>query len=160
MEENNAMFELERSVDGYTFTTIAQIKGAGNSNRIQSYQWKDLNLQPTIYYYRIKQIDFNGKYSYSAIRSVNLAENKVMAVNEVYPNPFRNDIHIGLTLGNEEKVTVQIANLNGKSVLNSKSQLLGAGDHVVDVDAQQLTAGVYIITVSTQTESFTYKLVK
>lgn len=159
-EENNESFELQRSSNGIQFTPIAQLKGAGNSNTLKSYQWKDLNLQPGIYYYRIKQIDFDGKFSYSEIRSVNLGTDEQLTVNEVYPNPFRNDVHVSLHLLHDETVKVAISDLNGKTVLSLQPQQLGVGEHEVNVNTQSLPAGVYMITVSTQTESYTYKLIK
>lgn len=75
-EINNDKFEIERSLDGTDFIKIDELKGQGNSSIINSYAYPDniAGINTTILYYRIKQLDFNGKYTYSEIRKVILSE--------------------------------------------------------------------------------------
>jgi hypothetical protein len=69
-ETNNDYFTIERSGDGPSFDAIGEIKGAGNSTEEKHYEFTDENPLPGINYYRIKQTDYDGQYSYSEIRSV------------------------------------------------------------------------------------------
>ncbi|MBL0100798.1 MAG: hypothetical protein IPP49_12800 [Saprospiraceae bacterium] len=69
-ETNNDYFTIERSGDGVAYEAIGQIKGAGNSSKEISYEFVDEKPLSGINYYRIKQTDFDGQYSYSDIRSV------------------------------------------------------------------------------------------
>ena len=66
-EMNNAYFTVERSVDGKYFETLIHANGAGISTEIKSYSFTDKNFQMGINYYRLRQTDFNGEYSFSEI---------------------------------------------------------------------------------------------
>src|SRR5690606_2258767 len=65
MEENNAYFSIEKSIDGNEFYSIGAVDGAGNSSSLQNYQFHDNTEIGKITYYRIKQVDLDGKYEYS-----------------------------------------------------------------------------------------------
>ncbi|MFN0202461.1 MAG: hypothetical protein ACKVTZ_13130, partial [Bacteroidia bacterium] len=70
-EKNNDYFEVEHSVDARSFSPIGQVKGAGNSTTLQKYEYKYNEASFGLSYYRIKQVDFDGKVSYSEITKVN-----------------------------------------------------------------------------------------
>jgi len=96
-ESINAFFTIQRSV-GKGFSDIGEIPGQGNSSRINSYQFKD--HFPTIgkNYYRIKQVDINGAFSYSPVIELNWSEVNQLFVSSLYPNPSQNQIHTDLAL--------------------------------------------------------------
>lgn len=123
-ELNNQGFEIQRSSDAVNFETLDFIKGTGNSNTIQSYIYFDKSPQK-VNYYRLKQIDFNGKFEYSNIIS---SESQIEEV-VVYPNPFDTE----LTLS--ESVT------NAK-LYNSKGELVLEGNKL---DVNQISTGVYYL---------------
>ena len=76
-EINNREFDVERSTDGSTWTIIGLVPGNGNSTQENMYAYNDLNVVPGIpYYYRLKQIDFNGNYQYPSLSRLNF-ENKL-----------------------------------------------------------------------------------
>lgn len=91
-EINNDYFVVEKSIDGESFIEIGNVKGAGNSNSLLEYSFvsDEINNQTT--YYRLKQVDFNGEYSYSNT-IVNKCENKNF---DIYPNPATNRLNINL----------------------------------------------------------------
>jgi len=70
-EKNNDYFTLERSVDGKKWVTIYTIRGVGNTNTIHEYNYTDKEKYPEYLYYRLKQNDFDGNFSYSKVISVN-----------------------------------------------------------------------------------------
>ncbi len=79
-EQNNDYFTIEHSVNGVYFDEIANINGAGNSNKIISYEFIDNNSQ-SVSYYRLKQTDYDGKYTYSEIIIVNRSSKDVSIIN-------------------------------------------------------------------------------
>lgn len=69
-EINNDYFTIEKSYDGYVFRVIDHLEGAGYSTHELYYEYHDYNLQPFITYYRLKQTDYDGKYKYADIISI------------------------------------------------------------------------------------------
>ncbi|MFK7947613.1 MAG: T9SS type A sorting domain-containing protein [Saprospiraceae bacterium] len=92
-EINNKGFWLQRSTNGVDFENLTWIDGQGNSTEIHTYQYLDKNIVPnTIYYYRLKQIDFDESYDYSNI--VNAHINATLGGIVIYPNPIRDNLII------------------------------------------------------------------
>lgn len=158
-EINNAYFEIQRSTDGKNFEAINKVIGAGNSNMLTSYTYEDANLQPRVYYYRLKQVDFDGAFAYSPIRTVNLTGENEMSLNQVYPNPFNNELNLNIDALKTEQVQVKLIDMNGAEVFAQSFQL-NAGSNILSSNVAHLPSGVYIAQVSTATELFTYKLIK
>ncbi len=90
-EINNDFFTLESSFDGINYKEVDRIDGAGNSNELLIYQTKDLFPYKGITYYRLKQTDFNGEYSYSKIISIDTKKENSLSF---YPNPSNNNLSI------------------------------------------------------------------
>lgn len=86
-EDNNDRFIIERSGDGQLFEPIASVKGKGNSLKSETYSFADTGILSGVYYYRLKQVDFDGKVFYSAVRSVFLPFANTGIT--VFPNPAR-----------------------------------------------------------------------
>jgi hypothetical protein len=74
-EINNDRFEIERSSNGITFGKIGQVAGAGNSIILLNYNYTDANPFKGTNYYRLRQVDIDGKFNYSSIRTVNFKGN-------------------------------------------------------------------------------------
>lgn len=120
-EWDNSHFEIERSINGISsWETIAQISGAGYSDRLLNYNYTDSNLPASggNIYYRLKQVDFNGEGKYSETRSINLEAINSKGTWTSYPNPSvkGQTIHIDLlnkdSYSNEE-IFLQISNVMG-----------------------------------------------
>ncbi|MES2779923.1 MAG: alkaline phosphatase PhoX [Bacteroidota bacterium] len=158
-ETNNAYFEIQRSTDGKNFESINKVNGAGNSNILHSYTYEDANLQPRVYYYRLKQVDFNGAYAYSHTRTVNLTTENELSLNQVYPNPFSNELNISIDALKTEMVQLKLVDMNGAEVFVQSFQL-NTGSNILSSNVAHLPSGIYIAQISTATEIFTYKLVK
>ena len=104
-ENNNDFFILERSTDAKNWVEIQKTDGAGNSNFEINYSFHDTRVQKGIMYYRLKQVDFDGNFSYSEIESVtgcsaNESENALT----VYPNPGNGFVSLAFT-GNTDNIT-------------------------------------------------------
>lgn len=88
-ETNNDYFIVEKSINGEIFDAIATIQGAGNSNYIRSYNYTDKNINTQANYYRLKQVDIDGKSTYSKVIAV--FTDYMGSLSEVYPNPLNLD---------------------------------------------------------------------
>jgi hypothetical protein len=136
-EINSDFFEIEKSSDGLNFKTLGTLKASGNSSENLFYSIIDFSPALTTNYYRLKQVDLDGVFTYSSILAVNFDLNKNDKIS-FYPNPANNEIHFaGLTSG----ATISLLNLEGKSIINQKitNDILQIPSSIKD--------GVYIIIV-------------
>ncbi|SEJ86731.1 Por secretion system C-terminal sorting domain-containing protein, partial [Dyadobacter sp. SG02] len=136
-ETNNKGFEIERSADAGTFEKIGFVDGNGDSKEVNTYHYTDLNPFATTYY-RLKQLDYDGKSEYSKIIRVK-ASNVVL---KVYPNPAQEYLIVS---GISQKQSLSIIDQNGRVVLKGlvaeKEQFniggLSAGRYIVNVGGAQ-----------------------
>jgi hypothetical protein len=149
-EVNNDYFVLERSIDGVNWEEIYTCKGAGTSTIINHYSFVDYEIQSSTVYYKLKQIDFDGKCSYSNILSVtnNIQPSRI----SVYPNPFdgRNIYITGLC---DKEFAINIYDILGKSVYTTNIKLDGEVVVILDLD-KQLPVGSYIIKLQSADQVF------
>lgn len=113
-EMANDYFEIERSTDGITFEPVKEIDGAGTSNSALSYVATDDNPPVGKTFYRLKQVNFNGGYSYSEIRMVNIQESLHGEVS-VYPNPSTGIFNISI-IGFSENTMIRVFDITGALV--------------------------------------------
>ncbi len=131
-EQNSDYFMVEHSTDAKTFSTLERVKARGESNAIHNYKVSDKVPAKGINYYRLKQMDLDGKYSYSKIKSV-VFNTKGIAF---YPNPASQTISF-----NKPVESVSIHDMQGKEVLKSQSP-----KSVIDISSLQ--PGIYIIDIN------------
>jgi len=145
-EQNNAYFDVERSTDAASWTTIGQVQGHGTSNVMNSYVDID-NLAGVVpsgtLYYRLKQVDFNGAFTYSMIRSVDLS-NPGPAL-AMYPNPTSNTLNINWTSATDDDAVLRLINMSGVSVY--QQTVSGKGMIQRQIDMSLLPSGVYYLQV-------------
>ncbi|MDF1696818.1 MAG: T9SS type A sorting domain-containing protein [Saprospiraceae bacterium] len=143
-EINNERFEVEHGKDGKNFNVIGIEAGRGTSNEINSYQMIHATPHPGLNYYRLKQIDYDGAYSYSDVVVENYKGNGTMK--SVYPNPFHQEITVTFSDSHEsflnEARTVQIYDVNGRLVLNTS---IPTKNGVTTLDLSTLKSGVYFL---------------
>lgn len=139
-ETNNDYFTIERSADGQNFAALEDIKGAGNSSEEISYEWIDQKLLPGNNYYRLKQTDYDGKFTYSNIVRTII---DVSEETRIYPNPT--SAHVNILSPSEN--TLQIMDVFGKSYRN---QNISEGLNTIDV--ADLSAGILIFKIGVQVQ--------
>jgi Domain of unknown function (DUF4082)/Secretion system C-terminal sorting domain/Cohesin domain len=143
-ESNNKGFDLLRSTDGINWQTIAFINGAGNSSSVKNYSYVDLNLSPKRYYYRLKQIDFDGKYKISATVSAVIDGKGSFSLSQNFPNPtVGGETTIQFTLAAASKVSLSLYDMHGRLVRVLATGGKDAGTHAIPVNTGSLTSGVY-----------------
>jgi len=146
-EINNNFFVLEKSADGYIFEIVNTQNGAGNSNSILHYVDYDKTPEE-LTYYRLKQIDYNGRYSYSDIIAITNNSSNF----KIYPNPSYNGIINIENLNGTEQINV--VGSQGKSVnqFNNKSNKL-------KLDLSAFNKGLYYIVITNNEKVTTHKII-
>lgn len=150
-ERNTAQFVVERSLNGTSFESIGTVKASGNSNSLKSYMLNDATPAKGINYYRIRQVDNDGKYSYSEVRSLTF-ENVNSGIS-ITPNPAKDKIAITVP-GNKKPLQVLIYSTKGEKV----GTFIISGEYN-KINLPVYPSGVYFVTISGDEVSSTQKLV-
>lgn len=165
-EINNDHFTIERSPDCKVFEEIGTVKGAGNSNKTIDYNYLDGNIAdfPNNYiYYRLKQTDFNGKFTYSKPEMVKLQgdEQNNFQVISVYPNPFVSDFNIVYSVNNDCSVRMDMYSGDGRYVCTRIVESMKGINTYLFATTGNLSSGIYIVSLSINNSIFnTIKLFK
>ncbi|MFK7952741.1 MAG: T9SS type A sorting domain-containing protein, partial [Ekhidna sp.] len=149
-ETNNDYFVIERSVDASSWKKIMQVKGAGNSSDVLTYQKVDSAPHQGISYYRLIQIDHDGQFTYSNIERLD-TRNTLNKHLSIYPNPVTTKAVI---IGMDEASKVTIFNMNGHSMIDQID--IQYREESADIDVTRLPNGIYFL----KTENQTIKLIK
>lgn len=155
-EIDNAYFEIQRSDNVSGFKTIASLKGKGNSNNINQYEYIDQSLNQNVYVYRIKQVDLNGKISLSSSVSVSIPEiDNDRKVISTYPNPIINALNLkGLKPGRHQ---IEFLDYQGLHVFSIEIE---QSNEVSSIDLSHLASGVYFLRISNQSNISVLKILK
>jgi len=155
-ELNNKYFAIERSVDGFNFSKIGTINGAGNSNISRAYSFTDMQPLAKRSYYRLIQVDDDGKFSYTKVISIHKNSSLDNAIFSVYPNPSNDFITVQINDMVKEDYHVVLYDIAGRLV--SKT-VMYQGSTIVFFDTKTLYSGTYLIRMSNSNSSFTKKVV-
>jgi len=148
-ELNNDYFTVERSVDGVEFAELVRINGQGTIQSETTYQY--LDEQPLIgrSYYRLKQTDFDKKFSYSKVVVVELVPGQNPKI-EIYPNPVTTgNLTINLEGYNpKENIEIRLTDTIGRQISRLTETMNDSGSKKIEILSTGLAPGVYIITIS------------
>jgi len=145
-EVNNKGFEIERSTDGVNFELIGFVKGNGNSNSVNKYNF--VYPYQSSAFYRLKQIDFDGKFDYSNVISVQGND----LIIDITPNPFNNVIEIN---SNGNLVTAEVLDITGKVVITES-----INGNKTTLNTTGLNNGVYFVRINNGENMITKRLIK
>ena len=150
-EKNNDFFIVERSSNGIDFTELGTVSGNGNSSQVNAYSFVDRNPNAGTNYYRLKQFDKDGKYSYSSIVVIT---NEVTVDFYIFPNP--NDGAFGINIMNSSNDTafdIEVLDVQGKVVFKA------LGDNAAStVTVSNLSSGIYVVRLTANNQVITKKL--
>jgi len=140
-ETNNQGFEIQRN-NGSEFYAIGFVTGNGTTTEINNYSYTDRNLTAGNYSYRLKQVDFNGRYEYSNVINVDVAPEQ-FELSQNYPNPFNPSTTINFSIPQSSIVTLKVFNTLGQEVKTLVNQNMESGVHSISFDASELNSGIY-----------------
>jgi hypothetical protein len=144
-EMNNRGFELEKSKsERKTWLSIGFIEGNGTTTEEHAYSFIDFINEPGNYFYRLKQIDYNGNFEYSKVIEVTVQEPREFLLLQNYPNPFNNSTIISYQIPTDKFVTLIVYDVLGNQVTTLVNENKKAGYHSISFNASDLSSGVYI----------------
>jgi len=156
-ESNNDFFTIERTVDGKDFEVVGVVDGAGNSTIILDYKLVDKNPSTGSNYYRLKQTDFDGNHTYSDLVAVEVPVNFTDV--GVFPNPVKGNGYLMFNSNTAEATKIVVFDVAGKRIF-SKNYNSVKGNNKLIIPTDNLTQGMYLLSVSDGIESTNVKFIK
>lgn len=158
-EINTEEFVVERSTNGSSdFTALGSVK-ATNTPGIHNYEFSDasiLALNRDIVYYRLKQRDADGRYTYSKVVSISIKSGTDVTL---YPNPASNEINLTIGAQRKEKLAYEVFDNAGRIIMRETTQVL-AGTNRLAMNVNKLPAGVYYIKINSNSITERLQFVK
>jgi hypothetical protein len=146
-EVNNRGFEIQKRIESDGYTSIGFVEGYGTTTETRNYSFTDLNVNAGNYFYRLKQMDYDGTIAYSEEINVLVNTPVNFALNQNFPNPFNPTTTIDFSLASDSKVTLKIFDVLGQEVRTLINGNLAAQSHSIEFNASSLNSGVYFYTI-------------
>ncbi|MDD5360639.1 MAG: T9SS type A sorting domain-containing protein [Ignavibacteria bacterium] len=158
-EINNSGFEIQRYFSGTEWKDIAYLNGSGTTQNANTYSFTDYKLNSGKYNYRLKQIDYNGNFSYlylNGIVEIGIPSNFSMSQN--YPNPFNPATKIDFQLHRNGKVFLAVYDVSGREVAKLlNNEFKNADYYTVTFDAANLSSGIYYYILAIDNKQISIK---
>jgi hypothetical protein len=148
-ELNNSGFEVQKKTENTDWQNIGFVSGAGTTSEIHNYSFSDGITDLGVIKYRIKQIDFDGTFSYSKEVELDLGSITKFNLNQNYPNPFNPSTTISFSLPGSSNVALTIFNQIGEKVEELVNKNLEAGFYTYNWDASKYSSGNYFYELKT-----------
>ena len=149
-EIDNAGFELQRSSDGINFIKLAFIASKalnGNSSSPLTYTTDDVNPFNGSTYYRLKQLDIDGKFTYSKILLISAHQSGEINIVNVFPNPVMQNLSVQIFSPIEKTAWIVVINSSGQTVMKKEVNLL-AGNNNFQLPVSLFARGEYLLKLS------------
>jgi hypothetical protein len=157
-ETNNQGFQVERMSANGTYEQVGYVAGFGTTTEPKAYSFVDTELEEGNYTYRLKQIDFDGTYTYSSEVSVEVELPLEYTLEQNYPNPFNPTTTINYAIAEDGFVKLAVYNMLGEEVATIVNNIQKAGRYEVNFNASGLSSGVYIYRIETTNFTSSKKL--
>lgn len=142
-EINNVFFEIEHSNNGTQFKKIEQTEAQPGNTIVLNYQLTTTSYVTGNNYYRIKQVDKDGRFSYSTIRTLKIHAGDILSV-KVYPNPAKTTLTIDIKQSEKlKKAVFNLTDLSGRKVYSENIRV----SNKVLVNLPELNSNTYILTI-------------
>lgn len=143
-ERNNSHFMIERSSNGREFKAIGEVKGKGNSNAKVKYTYTDRSPAPGKNYYRLKQVDLDGKFTISQVVAVTVKSAPSAAL--LYPIPASSSISLRIAAEKKESIHINIFDRSGNTK-SSYTRSLDRGENILRFPVSTLPSGNYVMQI-------------
>lgn len=149
MELRNASFEVQASPDGSAFQRVGSVAGRGTTTERTTYAWLDAQPGPAARrYYRLKQVDTDGKATYSPVLTVSLATEVASRLEvQAWPNPCAETVQLQLQCPQAGEAVITCTNVMGRTVLRRTVQVAPGTSRITLPEVSQLPLGVYSLAV-------------
>jgi predicted ribosome-associated RNA-binding protein Tma20 len=145
-ESNNSMFILEKSENGVDFATTGTVKGAGSAKAVKKYNFLDAQASNQKIYYRLKQVDFDGTYSYSEVMSFDKKYQTNLMLVQMASEMVSKSFDFTIDAVKEGGVVLQI--IDGANVMVWQgTRMVSQGLNNLSVDMSGLRDGVYKVVM-------------
>ena len=158
-EVNNDYFTLERSADLESFEVLAEVDGKGTGATSSPYEIIDESPLKGVNYYRLKQTDLDGSFSYSEVISCLLSGNESSCQINVSPNPFQSAFTITIDAVGNESMILQLFDDDGKKVLYQAISM-NEEIHRCNIELPELKQGIYLLRIRCGPEEYSQKVMK
>ena len=168
-EINNLGYEIERyalGADRQSWEKIGFVNGHGNSTNTNSYHFIDSKIKDGLYYYRLKQIDLNGSFTYSNTVEANINVPMKFTLEQNYPNPFNPTTKIKYTIQappnlpkGEALVQLKIYDILGNEVATLVNKKQQPGNYELTFNGNNLSSGVYLYKLTAGSFTATKKMI-
>jgi hypothetical protein len=143
-ETNNSGFEVQRKSENSAWEKIGFVEGAGTTTERKQYTYTDkLSASSGKYFYRLRQIDFDGTSNFSAVVSADISAPVEFKLNQNYPNPFNPSTTVSFTIPKASNVKLSIYNQIGQQVGELVNRNLEAGSYNYTWNAGNQSSGIY-----------------
>lgn len=153
-EINNKGFEIEKSYDGKTFDDVGFVKSTGNSSVVNNYSFTDVKVLAGSNYYRLKQMDNDGRFNYSSTIKIDYSKFSW----SILGNPSNNE-WLQLQLDKTVNISVQIVSLNGRIIQTIHKGNLTAGTYSIPLNLS-VRAGIYVVNLIADNKQYSKKIIK
>jgi hypothetical protein len=158
-EINNSGFMVERSTNARQYSILSFMPGAGNTTEVKNYEYTDKTVKPKMqYYYRLKQVDYDGKYEYSSVEAAMIGGGGKYEMTEFIPNPSRDFTNINITATEEEIITIEFKNVLG-AIVKSEEVMVVQGANTCRFNTANLLPGNYLVSIRSKGQYDTKRLV-
>lgn len=148
-ESNTDYFEVYRMYHGNqsAWMKVGKVEAAGVSHDEITYNFLDNSYaKAEKIYYRIKQVDQNGSFTYTDIKSIELKENGLVKLSG-FPNPIQNSYHLAFNSPSDASIQIEVIDLLGKVAFKQKASAV-KGYNQYDLEMKDVAAGTYFVKVS------------
>ncbi len=154
-ETNNDHFEIQHTPDGRNFIELGKVSGVGNSAVVNHYRFLHSNYPTGLSYYRLKQVDRDGKSAYSRVIKIDAANSGQL---KFFPNPVQSLLTVQLPDASLKMVNVKVINISGREVITKRGVKLSNGEYVLDLS--KLPVGIYRVVLTDGKTSHTVSVSK
>jgi hypothetical protein len=153
-ETNNSGFEIQRNKkkdvgNQNDWNMVTFVEGKGTTTESTDYVFKEKLSNPGTYTYRLKQMDYDGSFSYSSVIEVDVNSPTEFALYQNFPNPFNPSTTIKFSLPQSSIVKINVYNSIGQLVENLMDEQMDKGYHELQFDANNFASGVYFYRMET-----------
>jgi hypothetical protein len=158
-ETNNSHFIVQRSTDGKTYQDVATITGGGNVNGTQHYRAEDESPFAGISYYRLVQVDYDGKSETFDPVAVNILTTWQVST---YPNPIQDGKEVTIIINSEESqyLALELVDINGQVYWNYSTEVSSGTNRLKLPNQAMPKAGMYLLRITNRLNSQVVKLIK